>query len=511
MFGGTGPAVLAVGASFLGALLFGACGPKAPDLPGPKHIVLISLDTVRADHLGAYGDRRKLTPTIDALAAQGMVFDQVLAPAPTTLASHTSMLTGSYPQTHGVVRNGFPVHPDNVTLAEVLRGKGFHTAAFLGSFALDARFGLDQGFELYEQSFDTLVAPGRDQNQRSAEAVTDAVLQHLDELGQEPDRTFFFVHYFDAHLPYEPPLKWARRLSSDGETMRFDATSIDAIVQAKQRAQFGLEPTSPGFGMGGAIGHGLAAETLARADGRPIREEALPASLYAAEIAAVDEQIARLMVALERNGWLADTLIILTGDHGETFWEHGDIWNHGLWVYQTTTSVPMIWEWAGAPWKPGSRIPSPASTVDVVPTLLEMLGLPSPERVDGVSWLPAFGGGTVDRGPVFSVATQPYSPLVERPDLIWRNALKPHAIRLGPWKYIQSEYNGVEELFQLDQDPGERKNRIAEAASDPEVANVLQDLRTRLQAFRASAHPLPSQFDPSQAREAQSRLKAMGY
>ncbi|MEZ5974209.1 MAG: sulfatase-like hydrolase/transferase [Planctomycetota bacterium] len=189
------------------ALLIASCGSKEPAWKGPKHILLVSLDTLRADHLGAYGNTRGLTPTMDALARQGVVFPETMAPAPTTLVSHTSMMTGRYPQNHGVVRNGFSVNADNQTLAESLAARGFHTAAFLGSFALDARFGLDQGFHVYNHDFDSLVQRGRDQNQRSAEAVTESALEYLKGLESAPEHLLLFVHYFDAHLPYEPPAK----------------------------------------------------------------------------------------------------------------------------------------------------------------------------------------------------------------------------------------------------------------------------------------------------------------
>lgn len=502
----------------LAGVLGSGCGSRTPVAQGPKNIVLISLDTLRADHLGAYGDQRGLTPTLDSLASEGLVFERTIAPAPTTLASHTSMLTGTYPQTHGVVRNGFPVHPDNQLLAETLAEVGFHTAAFLGSFALDSRFGLDQGFHRYDQAFDSLVTDNRDQNQRSAEAVTQAVLRHLDDLGETPERTFLFVHYFDAHLPYEPPTKWAQRFSSDPEVLELGSSAVEAIVQAKHRDWHGIEPESPRFGNGRAIANGLEPRVILEAKQQAIPEEQLPASLYAAEVAAVDEAIADLLRGLEERGYLQDALVIVSGDHGETFWEHGDLWNHGLWVYQTTLHVPWIMRWTGAPWAAGTRIAANTSTVDLVPTLLELLELPAPDRMDGVSALPWLQEPERERGPLFAVATQPYHPEVERRDERWRNARKPHAVLWGDWKYVRSHYNDIEELYHLASDPGERTNwlRAAEGQTPPGV--TAEDLRATherlsqaLGDYQAQARPLPSEYDPSQARETAQRLQAIGY
>ncbi|MFT5058797.1 MAG: arylsulfatase A-like enzyme [Planctomycetota bacterium] len=487
-----------------------SCGGETV-VKGPKHVILISLDTLRADHIGAYGNSSDLTPTIDSLAESGITFDNVLAPAPTTLASHTSMLTGQYPQTHGVVRNGYPVHADNVTLAERLKQEGFHTAAFLGSFALDSSFGLDQGFEVYDETFNMKVEGGRDQNQRRANQVTDAALEHLARVKDDADRLFFFVHYFDAHLPYEPELKMAKRYTVDENVVRIDDHQIDAIVRRRHKAQLGLKKGDDRFGLNKTVVQGLSADHLSKADGKPFAIERVPASLYNAEVATVDAAIAKLLGGLAQQGILDDCLIILTGDHGETFWEHGDSWNHGLWLYRTTTHLPWIMSWRGAPWKPGTRIPAPSSTVDLAPTLCALLGIPVLEALDGMDWGPVFEGQAFERGPVFSVATQPLDPQLERASPHWANAHKPHAVQLGPWKLIDSKYNSVQELFHLGQDPGERNNLLAGENLQEEVKAAFEQLSGLLIEFRASARPLPSQFDARQSIGIAARLQAMGY
>ena len=176
-----------------------------PTYKGPvQHVILISPDTTRLDHFGCYGNTWIRTPNMDALSAESILFTDYTTVVSTTLASHTSLFTGKFPHTHGVPRNGFMVNTDNIMVAEILKDAGFRTAGFLGSFALDSRFDFAQGFDHYDENFDILVGTGgADQNQRNAEAVTNAVIGYLEENGAGRN-LFLFVHYFDPHLPYSP-------------------------------------------------------------------------------------------------------------------------------------------------------------------------------------------------------------------------------------------------------------------------------------------------------------------
>jgi arylsulfatase A-like enzyme len=471
------------------ALLLGACGSAT----GPRHVILISLDTTRADALGCYGNPRARTPRIDQLAAAGRLFEQATTAAPTTLASHTSIFTGLWPHTHGVVRNGFVVNPENRTLAELLRGEGFRTIGCVGSFALDSRFGIDQGFEVWDQDFDVLLdGRGHDQDQRRAPAVTDAVLRHVDDA--KGADLFLFVHYFDAHAPHDPPAPFAAGFAREGGPTTSGAAEIEAAVRAQQQRAIGRE-----LGQEAVIRGGLPLELLAAAPGTPLQLDQDLEALYLSEVAAMDQEIGRLLDGLRERGILEDALVVLLADHGETFAEHGDFWNHGLWVYETTARVPLIL--SGADLAPG-RERAPVSTLDVLPTVLDHLGLEAPREAQGRSLLRAVDG----ERPIFCEATQP--PAVERP-AAWGNAHKPRCVRLGRWKLVRAPYLGLEQLFDLESDPGERIDLLLSGSAPADAP--LARLRAELDAWESQSRPRASAFDRSQLDETIERLRALGY
>jgi arylsulfatase A-like enzyme len=206
---------------------------------------------------------------------------------------------------------------------------------------------------------------------------------------------------------------------------------------------------------------------------------------------------------------LDNTLVIITGDHGETFWEHGDFWNHGLWLHQTTVHVPLLLAFPdgrGA----GSVVDAPVTTVDLLPTLAELFRLPLPERAEGISLLGAVDGAALGARAIFSVATQP-GALLESKEQVWTNAAKPHSVRKGPWKLVQAPYlDNFQQLFHVGRDPGERKN-LLRSALGPAAQAALADLRADLKAFRAKANPLPSGFDRSQLEDTIRKLESLGY
>jgi arylsulfatase A-like enzyme len=468
------------------------------------HVILISLDTTRADHLGCYGNEHIRTPNIDRLAHEGVLFRAATAAAPTTLASHVSIMTGSYPHTHGVPRNGFTISADNLMLAEVLRKNGFRTAAFLGSFALDRRFGFDRGFDVFDQDFEIGVdRDAYDQDQRRAAAVTDAALRWAG--GAEPAPTFLFVHYFDAHEPFDPPPPFDRMYARADGPARAGPAEIDRAVREHQEHALGSA-----LGLQKVITGGLTRE-LVSGDGGPAStlDHDIEA-LYAGEISYIDRELGRLLDGLRQKGWLESSLVIVTADHGETFGgEHGDPWNHGLWVYDTTVRVPLIVRRSDA--LAAREVALPVSTTDIFPTVLELLGIAAPARTEGHSLAPLCDGSVLERGPVYSEATQP--PSVESGQA-WRNARKPKCVRDGQWKYIRAPYLDLDELYDLEADPAERHNLLPPSADDPRAQSTRETaarLRAELDVWSGRAHPLPSSFDKAQLEDTLRRLNQLGY
>jgi len=283
-------------------------GGVAPD---DLSVLLITLDTTRADRIGAYGYRQIETPNLDRLAREGVLFEQAPASAPLTLPAHASMFTGKYPPAHGVRDNGgFYLADEQVVLAEIVQAEGLRTGGFVGSFVLDAKWGVAQGFDHYFDDFELgdTVRLALNEIERPADEVTDAALAWLDEA--PASRFFAWVHYYDPHSPYEPPDPWAERYRD-----------------------------------------------------RP----------YVGEIAWMDSQIGRLLSWLDGNDRTGNTVVLAIGDHGESLGEHGES-GHGFFVYDAAIRVPFLLR-APYDTMRGRRIKDVVRAVDVAPTVLDLLGL----------------------------------------------------------------------------------------------------------------------------------------
>lgn len=293
-------------------------------------LLIITLDTTRADRIGAYGFTDIETPNLDRLASEGVLFEQAESVAPLTLPAHSSIFTGRFPPDHGVRDNGgFYLGDEQVLLAEMLRDAGLRTGGFVASFVLDSKWGIAQGFDDYFDDFDLKKGAGRALNEieRPAGEVVDATLAWLDD---SPDARFFsWVHFYDPHSPYKPPEPWASRY-----------------------------PNRP----------------------------------YVGEIAYVDSQLGRLLDWLEENDRTRNTVVMVMGDHGESLGEHGES-GHGFFVYEGATRVPFIVR-APVDSMQGRRIKTPVRAVDVLPTALELLGVANPIPNDGVSLVPLLSGST---------------------------------------------------------------------------------------------------------------------
>ncbi len=394
------------------------------------NVLVITLDTIRADRLGAYGHPTVRTDFVDGLADRGVLFEHAVAPTPLTLPSHTSLFTGTYPVLHGVRDNGNYVVPKELTtMAELMNDAGYRTGAFVGAFVLSSRWGLDQGFDTYTEprgGFDpTLVSFS--QIQRRAEEVVDDTLAWLRQDSSQP--FFAWVHLYDPHLTYDPPPEFAREYPDDP---------------------------------------------------------------YLGEVAYSDSQLGRLQSYLESSGLDRNTLVIFAGDHGEGLGDHGEH-DHGLLLYQTTSRVPLIIVHPDSP-AAGVRREEVVSLVDIVPTVVDAIGLALPGNVQGRSLWPLIGGdGTFDEGYVYAETYYPklhfgWSPLTVLQD--------------RRYQLIQSS---EPELYDLVQDPRQEQNIFAtDSGVADRMSRELESLVARLGQGAMEAASAPD-------AETIAKLAALGY
>lgn len=397
------------------ALVLGACH-GAPVEDAARHVVLVTIDTLRADAVGAYGAKGTDTPTLDGIARDGVRFDRAWATAPITLPSHASLLTGRYPPGHGARHNGMAPGDALPTLATAFKAAGFDTAAFVSAFPLDRRFGLARGFDVYDDELPRS-AEGQPLNERRGSETVDRAIAWLAERGEA--RVFLWVHLFEPHAPYGSP-------------------GGGASVQAR----------------------------------------------YAEEVRTADRETGRLLAAL--GGRAASTLVIVAGDHGEAFGEHGEI-GHSLFVYDTTLRVPLLLRGPRVP--RGAQVSADVSLIDIPATVRALTGVEAVPEGDGVSLVPALAGQGL---PGRALYAESFAPLF---DFGWASL---RAVREGDWKYIAAPR---QELFDIARDPGEAVN----------LAESRPDARARLHGAAgawSSAEPGPM---PSPPADVAARLGSLGY
>lgn len=421
-----------------------ACGPAdgpdgnpSPPPPAqvPQNVVVITLDTTRADALGAYGQSQPSSPRIDAMATEGVVFEQAVSSIPSTFPSHATLFTGKQPYAHGVRSNaGYRLSAANVTLAELLRDQGHVTRAEVAAPVLAGGKQLDQGFEVYHDPgsirpiLDALAdveEGGAHTGVRSAEEITDAGIAFLRENAAQP--FLLWLHYFDAHLPYEP-----------------------------------IEPF-----------------------------KSMLADPYLAEVRRMDHHVGRVLDALDDLGLRDRTVVVLTADHGEGRGEHGER-THSFFVYDSTIHVPLIFWGAEVP--AGVRVASLVRLVDVMPTLLDLLGLPAQPGVQGVSLRPLF------TRPDSDLQLTGYGESIEFALAFGTDPLR--FVREGRWKYV---HKPDPELFDVVADPDETHNLASRHPRE------LARLRDRLHTLLAAAPPAPDDVTLELDAEERMQLQALGY
>src|SRR5213596_442529 len=418
---------------FKSALLAGlfAIGYAALAVPtASPNVVFITIDTLRPDHLGCYGDKQIGTPNIDTLAADGTRFERAYTAVPVTLPSHTVIFTGTYPTLSGV--HDFAANklsPTQATLASVLKDNGYTTGAVIGSAVLDSRFGLNHGFEFYYDHFDfnRLLETNLDEMERPGNIVADVTLDWLSKNYQK--KFFLWMHLYDPHYPYRPPPPYSEQYKD-----------------------------------------------------RP----------YDGEIAFADAQVGRLIEFLKNKGLYQNTLIILSGDHGESLGEHGEK-THGFFIYNATLHVPLIIHLPGD--MHARTVQNLVNLADIMPTVLAALNIQLPAHVQGQSLLPIISPKKEDNAR--SLYAETFLP---RLHFNWSEL---RGVETENYHFVDAP---KPELYDLRKDPGETHNLFAEKKA------VTEEMRVRLakliQQYTAGQELAEiTGLDPA----LMERLKSLGY
>ena len=418
-------------------LVAGCAGlPGGTDAIRPLNVVVVTLDTLSARHLSQYGSTRIDTPAFGRVAAEGVLFEQATATVPLTLPSHTSMFTGTYPMFHGVRDNGgYYVREESETLAETLQGAGYRTGAFVAAFVVDSRWGLDQGFDRYHDDFNfrEFERISLDSVQRPGDEVLDAALAWMDEVQEE--RFFSWIHLYDPHWPYEAPEPWASRVGGYGD------------------------------------------------------------AAYDAEVLFTDSLVGRLLAWLDEKALADDTLLVLIGDHGESLGRHRE-GAHGFFIYDASMQVPFL---VRAPYRQlgrGLRVPSQVRGIDLMPTVLDLVGVPVPGDVQGASLVSLLDGSETDLG-------------------LWAYSESLYPRNHYGWSPLRSLRNGLlhfiaaprPELFEVLTDPGETTNLA------PERPGQVRQLQARLDQLVADLENegADAQAPETLDEETRAQLAALGY
>ncbi len=393
----------------------------------PTNIVFITLDTVRADHLHCYGYAKIKTPTIDALAKNGVLFEKAVAQAPLTLPSHASMFTGTNPNVHHVRdTGGFVLQPSSVTMAAILQRHGWNTAAFISAFVLKREFGFNQGFSLYDDRM-----PGGANGEaatRNAGVTVDRALAWLNTQPTQSAPPFFvWLHFYDAHQPYmAPPVEFQRQY---------------------------------------------------------------PGDTYDAAIAYIDRQLGRFLDAVKKKSPAQKTLIVVLSDHGESLGDHGE-YQHGIFLYDSTVRIAWVMSGPGIP--AGVRVSQQARTIDLLPTVLDLLGGKPSSAVQGTSLVPAFSGKPV--ATEYSYEETMYPKFI----MNWASL---RGIHTADWMYVRAPRP---ELYDLKNDPGELHNVID---AHPKEYRELDKQLKLLIGNSGTEEVVSQQMD----QQTMARLRSLGY
>ena len=447
-----------------------ACWESAPArvaAPRQEHatahgLVVISLDTVRRDHLPTYGYSRPTAPAVDRLAQGAVVFENAFTPDTNTNPAHTSVFTGVYPHMHGNRANGVRLREGEITLAEALARNGFRTAGFVTGITLAARAsGLERGFEVYDDAFEGKRRPGR--------IAVERALEWLDALGHD-ERFFLFVHLFDAHGPYRPDPPYDALFHTPGPPRPLSSVPRYQLVTD--------ENGEPQNDLNGYIDR------------------------YDAGIRVADDCVSALLERLD----LERTAVIVMADHGETLGERAWPLDHGSSVFDEQTRVPLI---VHTPGMVPQRVAETVELIDVLPTALELLGVPRPARrpVLGESLVPLLSGAESSREPREVTFASARAETVRHVDRGYELDRARRIVSVRGWRWKLVLYPGIErdyvELYDLDSDPDETANIAEQHPAQRDALLGLLEGWAALGAARDPAAELDADLEAS--------FRALGY
>jgi arylsulfatase A-like enzyme len=531
----------------LALLVMAGCGGGASEQKGPgPNIILISLDTLRADHLRCYGYDKETSPAMDRMAAEGVLFENVYAQSNWTLPSHVSMFSSLYPSSHGVLENKRKISGDTVLLPELLKDAGYATASFNAGGYVSAGYGFNRGFDIYRT-----IPKGRG----TVEDICGRAIRWIRKNGAR--RFFLFLHTYEVHKPYAAPAPYLAQYALPekdavaridavlykvlgNETLSFHDYECLAAYTEKCTGQE-MKEILDGFYQTREAEikgkYGLSWEAWVQRLSKVMRtlpekypevydywHEQREAAFgyryllghYDAEIRFVDDQIARLRQFLEAEGLLDGTVIFITSDHGEEFADHRNL-GHRLNCYNEVIRVPLIVFGPGL-FPAGVRISAGGALIDLPPTILDLAGLEGSDAFQGLSLLPLIDGGEPPSRSIFS------EHILNRREPGYR----PVAVIHDEWKYqcnidalgFENLYNWdlggkkqrrgfmariePEELYHLGEDPGERVNRVESSPREAERMKRMVIEHLRQVRERPAESIVPDE-------DLESQLRNLGY
>ena len=440
--------------TFLVVALFLAFNPliqKAPNYKDiyvkpirPSNILLFTIDTLRADHLGCYGYERINTPNINRLADEGILFEYTMSQIPLTTPSHSSIFTSLYPRNHGVLNNAQHLDGSLLTLTEILKENGYATAGFISCFVLQSKYGISQGFDAY---FDQVEIKTKENPNRisyiNSKQLNERIIPWLREHSQE--KFFAWIHYFDPHNPYESHEKDGISYDSDFDPHPYGTSKPAKVLQD--------------------IAH------------------------YDAEITFADRSVGEIIDLLDELNLTEDTIVILTSDHGEELYQHHQIMGHAFFLYDSSIRIPLIIRYPNR-FPASKRIDQLVESVDIMPTLLELLNIQIPDGIDGESLL-----AVIDKDKKISrvAYSETYKP---------EGRSNKFAVRTNRWKYIYTPERNARELYDIVDDPMELRNLAYEKR---EVVKELH--KNFFDWLKMDSKPASRELD----EETRERLKSLGY